>query len=69
MKRKIFVNSEKKAKMIMNAMHLEEVNNCKYLGTTASNDGRSTVDFTTRLAMTTPSLTRLFRILRSSEIS
>ena len=53
----------------MNAKHLEEVNNLKYLRATVSKDGRSTVEVKTRLAMATPSLSRLFRILRSSDIS
>ena len=55
--------------IIMNTKHLEEVKNLKYLRATMSKDGLSTVEVKNRLAMAIPSLSRLFRILRISDIS
>ena len=69
-KSKILVNAEnKKANIIMNGEHLEEVDTFKYLGATITKDGRSTSEVKTRLAIATSSMARLLKIWKSKEIS
>ena len=70
-KSKIMVNSANNtpAQISMNGQQLEEVEAFKYLGSTLTKDGRSTVEIKTRLGIATSAMARLARIWRSGDIS
>ena len=70
-KSKVRVNSGDNTtiQISMNGPQLEEVMAFKYLGTTLTNDGRSTAEIKKRFAIATASMAKLNKIWSSKDIS